>query len=88
MSDRAAAPAVDIVINNHDYGEFLPEAIDSALGQTHPAVNVIVVDDGSTDDSRDILRRREGEVTVVLKESGGQASALNEGLERVARARS
>jgi glycosyltransferase involved in cell wall biosynthesis len=80
MSDRAAAPAVDILINNHDYGEFLPDAIDSALGQTHPAVNVLVVDDGSTDGSRELLREREDEVTVILKEAGGQASALNEGL--------
>lgn len=74
--------AVDIVITNHDYGRFLPQAIESALSQTHPEVSVVVVDDGSGDDSRQVLRGYEDRVEVVLKEQGGQASALNAGLER------
>jgi len=73
---------VDVVIDNYNYGEFLPAAIASALGQTHPSVEVIVVDDGSTDDSRDLLREQADELTVVLKENGGQGSAFNAGLER------
>ena len=84
MSTRPASQlAVDIVVNNHNYGEFLGEAVESALAQTHPDVNVIVVDDGSTDDSRERLAAYEGRVEVVLKENGGQASALNAGMERV-----
>lgn len=73
---------VDVVIANHDYGRFLADAIESALAQTHPKLRVIVVDDGSRDDSREVLRRFEGRVEVVLKEQGGQASALNAGFER------
>ena len=75
-------PAVDVVITNHNYARFLPEAIESACSQTHPEVRVIVVDDGSTDGSRELLERYGGQVEVVLKEQGGQASALNAGLER------
>ncbi len=81
-ADDGTALAVDIVVNNHNYGRFLPEAIESALAQTHPRVNLIVVDDGSTDDSRERLRRYEDRATLVLKENGGQSSALNAGLER------
>jgi glycosyltransferase involved in cell wall biosynthesis len=76
------APAVDIVITNHDYGRFLREALDSACAQTHPEVSVIAVDDGSGDESRGILAEYEDRVEVVLKEHGGQASALNAGIER------
>jgi glycosyltransferase involved in cell wall biosynthesis len=77
-----SALSVDIVVTNHDYARFLPAAIESACGQTHPDVQVVVVDDGSTDDSREVLRGFEDRVEVVLKEQGGQASALNAGLER------
>lgn len=74
--------AVDIVVTNYNYARFLPAAIESALAQTHSDVHVVVVDDGSTDDSRQVLRGFEDRVEVTLKEQGGQASALNAGLER------
>ena len=78
----SAALAVDVVVTNHNYARFLPQAIESACSQTHPDVRVIVVDDGSTDGSRQVLRGYEDRVEVVLKEQGGQASALNAGIER------
>ena len=74
--------AVDIVITNRNYARFLPEAVESACAQTHPDVNVVVVDDGSTDGSQEVLRRFSDRVEVVLKGQGGQASALNAGAER------
>lgn len=78
----AAEIAVDIVIDNYNYGRFLAAAIESACAQTHPEVTVTVVDDGSSDESREVLRGYEERVAVVLKENGGQASALNLGAER------
>jgi len=77
----AAELRVDIVVNNHDYGAYLGAAIASARAQTHPNVEVIVVDDGSSDGSRALLAELGDDVTVVLKENGGQASALNAGIE-------
>ena len=46
---------VSIVISNHNYGRFVADAVESALAQTHRDLQVIVVDDGSTDDSLEIL---------------------------------
>ena len=72
-------PLVSIIIDNYNYGRFLGEAIRSALQQTYRPVEVIVVDDGSTDESRTVLAHHSGQVTPVLKENGGQASAFNAG---------
>jgi hypothetical protein len=74
--------AVDIVIDNYNYAQFLPAAIESALAQTHERVRVIVVDDGSSDNSAEVAQRYGDRVTVVLKENGGHASAFNAGFER------
>lgn len=74
-------PLVSVVINNYNYGRFLGEAIDSALKQTHPCVEVIVVDDGSIDNSREVIAAYGNRIIPVLKKNGGQASAFNAGFE-------
>lgn len=71
---------VSIVITNYNYGQFLAEAVDSALSQTWPTVEVIVVDDGSTDDSTEIMRAYGDRIVPILKPNGGQASAFNAGI--------
>lgn len=81
MPASAVDLKVDIVINNYNYGRYLAEAIDSACAQTHENVGVIVVDDGSTDESRELVQGYRDRVTLVLKENGGQASAFNAGIE-------
>lgn len=72
-------PQVSILINNHNYGRFLGEAIDSALDQAAVSVEVIVVDDGSTDDSADVIAGFGRRIRSVAKPNGGQASAFNAG---------
>ena len=70
---------VSVVITNHDYGRFVGEAIDSALTQDHDDVEVIVVDDGSTDDSRAVIARYGDAVTALLQPNRGQGAAVNAG---------
>ncbi len=72
-------PLVTILINNFNYGRFLLEAIESALGQTYQPVEVLVVDDGSTDDSREVIARYGGRVRTLFKPNGGQTSTFNAG---------
>jgi len=75
-------PLVSVVVNTYNYGRFIDEAIESVLRQTVPAedLEVIVVDDGSTDDTNERVRKYGRQITYVYKSNGGQASALNLGL--------
>ena len=78
----ATRPRVDVVINNFNYAPFLGDAIDSALAQTYEHVRVIVVDDGSTDASHEVIASYGDRIEPVLKDNGGQASCFNAGLKR------
>jgi glycosyltransferase involved in cell wall biosynthesis len=70
-----------IVINNYNYARFLPISIESALRQTHPC-QIVVVDDGSTDESRSVIESFGSRVEPVFQENGGQGAALNAGFAR------
>src|ERR1700722_16881472 len=73
-------PLVSVIIDNFNYARFLRTAIDSALAQTYAPIEVIVVDDGSTDNSRDVISSYGNRVSAVFKPNGGHASAFNAGL--------
>jgi len=75
-------PLVTILINNYNYGRFLAQAIDSALAQSYPNLQIIVVDDGSVDSSREVIRSYGNRVTPIFQDNGGQASALNAGFSQ------
>ena len=68
-----------IIINNYNYDRFLSEAIDSALAQTYAHIEVIVVDDGSTDNSRQIIAEYGEQIVPILQPNGKQAAAFNSG---------
>ena len=70
---------VSIVISSHNYERYLRQAIDSALNQSHPEIQVVVVDDASTDGSRQILDEYKNIETRLLDRNGGQMRAVNEG---------
>jgi glycosyltransferase involved in cell wall biosynthesis len=72
-------PLVSIIIDNFNYARFLRATIDSALAQTYAPVEVIVVDDGSTDNSREVISSYGDRLCAVFKTNGGHASAFNAG---------
>lgn len=73
---------VSVLINNYNYGRFLARCIDSALAQTYKNIEIIVVDDGSTDESFEVLDRYKESVTIVRQANGGQGAAYNTGYAR------
>ena len=73
---------ISVVIASYNQQEFLPDAIESALAQKNPYLNVevIVVDDGSTDHSLEIARSYEPKINIVSQVNKGLASARNTGI--------
>lgn len=72
--------SVTALICNYNYGRYVHAAISSALNQTWRNVEVLVVDDGSTDDSREVIDSFGDRIRRIYKENGGQASAFNAGI--------
>lgn len=70
---------VSIIITNYNYAKYLEESINSALSQSYSPVEVIVVDDGSVDNSAKIIHGYGDKITSIFKENGGQCSSFNIG---------
>ncbi len=76
-----SAPLVTVLIDTYNYGQYIEEAVESALAQEYPREQreVLVVDDGSTDDTGERLKKYGDAIRYVRKPNGGQASAFNSG---------
>ncbi len=79
-----------ILIPNHNYGEYIGKAIDSIFAQDYPAIELIVVDDGSTDDSVAIIKKKFDENTklqhcklIILEQNQGKLGAVNAAQEHL-----
>jgi glycosyltransferase involved in cell wall biosynthesis len=70
---------VSIVIVNHNYAQFLQQSIDSALAQTYNNTEVIVIDDGSTDNSSEIMKSFGDLIKAVFQKCAGQSSCYSHG---------
>ncbi len=77
-------PFVTVLIDTYNYGHFIEEAIESVLSQDFPMedVEILVVDDGSTDDTAERVKKYGPRIRYFYKENGGQASAFNLGISK------
>ena len=66
-----------VVITSYNKAVFVSATIESALAQDYPKTKIVVIDDGSKDNSLAVIERYRGRVTIVAKPNGGQASAFN-----------
>ena len=82
--EHAATPRVTAIIDTYNYGRFLEDAVESVLSQDFPPeeLEILVVDDGSTDDTAERMKKYAGRVEYCYKANGGQASAFNCGIAR------
>ncbi|MBI3552232.1 MAG: glycosyltransferase family 2 protein [Elusimicrobia bacterium] len=81
--NEAFLPLVSVVIDNYNYGRFLKQCLDSALGQDYPdsKKEVILVDDGSTDDSLKVAQGFGDRIKLIAQKNTGQAGAFNAGIQ-------
>ena len=70
-------PLITIGVSAYNRENFLPECLDSLLAQTYPNIEIIVVDDGSVDNTRQLVTEKYPQVRYIYKENGGDASAKN-----------
>ena len=75
---------ISIIVPVYNVEKYLRKCIDSIVNQTYKNLEIILVDDGSTDDSGKIcdeFAEKDGRIKVIHKENGGLSSARNSGLE-------
>jgi glycosyltransferase involved in cell wall biosynthesis len=77
-----SGPTVTVIIPAFNAGKYLGEALDSLLCQTLPPSQIIVVDDGSTDQTPDVLQSYRTSIVAVRQENNGAGAARNNGLRR------
>ncbi len=80
MSGMSETPSVSVVIATYNRSQFLPQTIDSVLGQEFKDLELIVVDDGSTDDTRAALKAYGSRIQYIYQENRGPSAARNLGV--------
>ncbi len=76
-----AAESITVIIPCYNYGKYVAEAIDSVLAQTLPPDEIIVINDGSTDDSLKIIKKYTGKVKIFDQSNEGVIATKNKGLK-------
>jgi glycosyltransferase involved in cell wall biosynthesis len=81
-SAQPHAPLVSVVIPAYNCAHFIGDALDSVVNQNYSPLEIYVVDDGSTDETCDVIARYGSAVTLIRQRNAGAAVARNEGMRR------
>jgi glycosyltransferase involved in cell wall biosynthesis len=79
MGEIGPIPQVSVIIATHNRSTLLQTAVESVLAQTYPAIEIIIVDDGSTDDTAAVVAKYAGQVTYIRQANQGVSAARNTG---------
>ena len=81
MNNNSHLLLVSVIVTNYNYSHFLTQSIESVLGQTYQNFELIVVDDGSTDDSPQIIESYKSQIRPIFQKNAGQGAAINAGIK-------
>lgn len=73
---------ISVIIPTYNYAEFISACIDSVINQTYQDHEIIVVDDGSNDNTKEVIKKYNDKILYFFKENGGPSSARNYGIEK------
>ncbi len=73
----SSAPVVSVIVPCYNQARFLAQSVDSVLRQTYRPIEVVVVDDGSTDDTSAVAASYAGNIRYLYRDNGGLAAARN-----------
>lgn len=73
-------PSISVVIPTYNRANYITKAIDSAIYQSYPSHEIVVVDDGSTDNTQEVLKRYDGRIKNIHQDNHGVSSARNKGI--------
>src|SRR5271157_1640982 len=78
---KAMIPLVSVIIPTYNSARWIRETLASVSAQTYPAVEAVIIDDGSRDETLELCRSHGGRITIVVQANQGRGAARNRGLQ-------
>jgi len=81
MTVKAGTPLISVIIPSYNYAAYLADAVESCLKQTYRKIEIVVIDDGSTDNTQEVAAGYKDRINYIYQRNSGVSSARNKGLE-------